>query len=46
MDIVISRNNFQTLVDIVITDSTCINLVQRVSTTTTHVATIVAQNKA
>jgi hypothetical protein len=45
MDIVITRDGFQTLVDIIITDPTRTNLVQCASTTTTHVATIVAQNK-
>jgi hypothetical protein len=46
VDIVIIRNNFCTLADIVIVDMTCTNLVYRVSTTTTHVATVAAQDKA
>jgi len=46
VDIVITRNNFRTLADVVIVDSTHPNLVQCASTTTMHVATIVAQNRA
>ncbi len=44
MDIVITRDGFQTLVDIVIANSTRTNLVQCASTTT-HAIIIAAQNK-
>jgi hypothetical protein len=45
MDILITKNNFQTLVDIVIANPTHINMVQRASTMTTHVMMMVAQEK-
>jgi hypothetical protein len=44
MDLIITRNNFQTLMDIVIVDSTCTNSMQCVSMTTLHA--IAAQDKA
>jgi hypothetical protein len=34
VDIIITKDNLQTLVDVVIVDLTCTNLVQHVSTTT------------
>jgi hypothetical protein len=40
MDIVITKNGFQTLVNVVIIDLTCTYLVQRVLTMTTHVTTL------
>jgi hypothetical protein len=46
VDIVITINNFRTLANIIIVNSTCIDLVQCVSMTTMHAITIVAQNKA
>jgi hypothetical protein len=45
-DIVITRDIFQTLVDIVIVNLIHTNLVQHASTMTTHPTTIIAQNKA
>jgi len=45
IDIVITRNRFRTLVDVVIVDLTHINLVQQASMTTTHRATVATQNK-
>jgi hypothetical protein len=45
VDIVIIKDDFQTLVDIVVANSTRIDLVQHASTTTMHVATIAIQNK-
>jgi hypothetical protein len=45
MDISIARNDFQTLVDIIIVDPTCTNLLQHASTMTTHVATLATQYK-
>jgi hypothetical protein len=41
-----SLDDFWTWVDVVITNSIHTNLVQCVSTTTTHVATVAIQNKA
>jgi hypothetical protein len=46
MDIVITRNSFQTLVDIIIVNPTCTNLVQHALMMTMHVTTIATQNKA
>jgi hypothetical protein len=45
MDIVIIRDNFRTLADVVIANPTCPNLVQHASMTTLHATTIVVQNK-
>jgi hypothetical protein len=45
MDIVITRDDFWTWSDFVIANPTRTNLVQGVSTTTTHVTTIVVQDK-
>jgi hypothetical protein len=44
MGIVITIDGFQTLVNVVIIDMTCTNLVQRALMMTTHVATIVVQD--
>jgi hypothetical protein len=44
MDIIIIRNNFQTLVDVVIVDLTRTDLVQH-AITTTHASRVVAQDK-
>jgi hypothetical protein len=46
MDLVITKDNFQTLMDVVIADLTRTNLMQCVSMTTLHVTTIVTQDKA
>jgi hypothetical protein len=46
MDIVITKNNFHTLVDVFIVNSTRIDLVQHASTMTMHVMIVAAQNKA
>jgi hypothetical protein len=46
VDIVITKDNFQTLVDIVIVNQIRIDLVQRALTMIVHVTTIAAQNKA
>ncbi len=46
MDIVITRDDFWTWVDVVIANPTHTNLVQCPSTTTTHVTTFAIQNKA
>jgi hypothetical protein len=46
MDIVTTRDNFQTLVDIVIANPTCTNLVQHVSMKTTHPIVVDAQDNA
>jgi hypothetical protein len=46
VDIVITRDSFQTLAVVVIADLTCPNLVQCASTMTTHASTTVAQDKA
>jgi hypothetical protein len=40
-----TRNNFQTLIDIVIADSTYLNMVQCATSTTTHAMIIVTQKK-
>jgi len=40
------KNNFQTMVNIVITDPTRPDLVQHASTMTMHVATVAIQDKA
>jgi hypothetical protein len=45
VDIVIIRDDFQTLVNIVVANPIHTNLVQRVSMTTTHATTIAIQNK-
>jgi hypothetical protein len=46
MDIVITRDGFQTLADVVIVDPTRTNLLQCALTTTTHATIVVAQDKA
>jgi hypothetical protein len=46
MDIVIAKDNFRTLVNIVIVDSICTNLVQCVSTMRMHATTFAIQYKA
>jgi hypothetical protein len=46
VDIVITKDNFQTLVDVVIVNQIHTNLVQRASMMIVHVTTIVVQNKA
>jgi hypothetical protein len=46
MDIVITRDGFQTLVDIVITNSTHTNWVQHAWTTTINATIVSARNKA
>jgi hypothetical protein len=46
VDIVITRNNFQTLVSIIIINPTCTNLVQCASTMIAHVATVATQDNA
>jgi len=46
MDIIITKDSFRTLVDVVITNLTHIDLVQHASTTTMHGATVAAQDKA
>jgi hypothetical protein len=45
MDIVITRNDFQTLVNVVIIDLTCTNWGQCTLMTTTHATIVAAQNK-
>jgi hypothetical protein len=45
VDILITKDDLHTLMDLVITNSTCTNMVQQTSTTTTHAATMVAQEK-
>jgi hypothetical protein len=45
VDILITTDNFQTLMDVVIIDPTCINMVQRTSTMTTHAMTLATQKK-
>jgi hypothetical protein len=45
VDILITKNGFQTLMDIIVVDSTCINMMQQVSTMTTHVMMMVVQEK-
>jgi hypothetical protein len=46
MDIVIIKNDFQTLANVVIVNLTHTNLVQHVSTATPHATTIVVKDKA
>ncbi len=46
VDVVITKDNFQTLVDIVIVNQIRTDLVQHASTMIVHAATIAAQNKA
>ncbi len=46
MDIVITRNDFWTLANVVIADLTCANFVQHVLMIITHATTIAIQNKA
>jgi hypothetical protein len=46
VDIVITKDNFRTLANVVIVNPTHTNLVQHVLTTTTHAVTIAIQNKA
>jgi hypothetical protein len=43
VDIFIIRDGFQTLMDVIIVDSTLINMVQRASMMITHVVMMVAQ---
>jgi hypothetical protein len=45
MDILITRDNFQTLMDIIIDYLIHTDMVQQTSMTTTHVAMMVAQEK-
>jgi hypothetical protein len=45
VDIFITKNNFQTLTNFVIVNSTCIDLVQCALMTITHAMTVVTQNK-
>jgi hypothetical protein len=42
----ITRNNFQILMDVIITNPTHTNSVQHASMTTSHATTIAAQNEA
>jgi hypothetical protein len=42
MDILITKDNFQTLMDIIIVDLTHIDMVQRTLTTTKHATMMVA----
>jgi hypothetical protein len=46
VDIIINRDNFLTLANIVIANPTCTNLMEHVSTTTMHATIIGIQNKA
>jgi hypothetical protein len=46
VDIVITKGNFQILIDVVITNLIRLDLVQHVFMTTTHATTFVAQDKA
>jgi hypothetical protein len=46
VDIVITNDNFQTLVDVIIADSTYTNLVQCASTMIVHAMIIAVQDKA
>ncbi len=46
VDIAITKDIFQTFVDVIIVNLTHTNLVQHALTTTTHPTTIIAQNKA
>jgi hypothetical protein len=46
VDIVITRDNFRTLANVVIVDLICINLVQHALTTTMHATIIAFQDKA
>jgi hypothetical protein len=46
MDIVITKNSFRTLTDVVVVNPTRINLVQHVSTMTMHAVIVTLQNKA
>jgi len=43
LDILITKDGFWTLMDVIIAEPTCIDMVQRVSTMTTHVVMMVAQ---
>jgi hypothetical protein len=45
VDILITRNGFHTLMDIVVVDSTRIDMVQQALMTTTHAMMIVVQEK-
>ncbi len=45
MNILITRDDFQTLMDIIIVDLTRTYMVQRTSTTTTHVTMLAIQEK-
>jgi hypothetical protein len=46
MDIVITKDDFRTWANVVITNLTCPNLVQHALTTIMHVTTFAAQSKA
>ncbi len=46
VDIVIIKDNFQTMADIVIADPTCLDLVKHASTMTMHVTIVTIQDKA
>jgi len=46
VDIAITKDIFQTFVDVIIVNLTHTNLVQHALTTTTHPTTVIAQNKA
>jgi hypothetical protein len=45
MDIIITKNDFWPLMDVVIVDLTCTNMVYRTSMTITHVAMMTIQEK-
>jgi hypothetical protein len=45
MDILITKNNFQTLMNVIIVDLTHTDMVQRTSIMTTHVMMLVVQDK-
>jgi hypothetical protein len=45
MDILITKYDFRTLMDVIIVDPTCINMVQRTSTIITHLAMMATKKK-
>jgi NCAIR mutase (PurE)-related protein len=45
VDILITRKKFQTLMDVIIVDSTCTNMVQQISKMITHATMTVAYEK-
>jgi hypothetical protein len=45
VEILITRNGFWTLMDVVIADRICIDMVQQASTMTTHAMMMVIQEK-